>query len=259
MLRQTHSLCLLEHPSDYGQLYKILARYLAEGYAVVYAAEPNPDQVIHRMAKAGVEVKRYIENGMLRVESPELIYVSGDGSFDATATIESWRNVTSEILSSTKARGVVAIGSVDVFIRHGEQERIIDYERSIGKKFQAPIEAVCCYRADSLSDTSASALIAILNSHQYIIHDNAEYSEWEDSKLQNVMSSAFSKVFGTTASDLVLKSLKSIYRLDEKSIISEPEILENVVGKFFKDSSAPILAAVLKDLKNEVAFHKQAV
>lgn len=258
MLRQTHSLCLLEHPSDYGQLYKILARYLAEGYAVVYAAEPNPDQVVHRMAKAGVDVKRYTENGRLRVERPESIYTSSNGNLDGTSTIGSWKNVISETLSGTKAKGVVAIGSVDVFIKHGEHERVIEYEQAIGRKFDTPTEAVCCYRADSLSDTSASALIAILNAHQYVFHDNAEYSEWEDGKLQSVMTSAFSRVFGATASDLVLKNLKSIYKLDEKSIMSEPEILESVVGKFFKDSSAPILAAVIKDLKSEIAFHKQA-
>lgn len=116
---------------------------------------------------------------------------------------------------------------------------------------------MCCYSAESLSDISVSALIAILNAHEHIIHDDAGYSEWEGAKLQGIMTSAFNRVMGATTSDLVLKTLKSMYNLDEKSIISEPKALENVVGKFFRDSSAPILAAVLKDLKSEVAFHRQ--
>lgn len=257
MLRQAHSLCLLEHPSDYGRLYQILGMYLAEGYAVVYAGENDPDQVIHRMTKAGIEVERYIENGMLKVMPWKSVYVTSKEKFDALGTLESWRNVISEMISNTKAKGIVAIGSVDVFIKHGEQEHVVEYEKSIGKKFQMPTGAVCCYNAASLSDSSVGALIDILNAHQYTIHDNAEYSEWEDGKLQNVMTSAFSKVMGATTSDLVLKTLKSIYSLDGKSVISQPEILENVVGKFFKDSAPPILAAVLKDLKSEVAFHRQ--
>jgi hypothetical protein len=256
MLRQAHSLCLLEHSSDYDHLYKILGRCLAEGYAVVYACEPDPDQVIRRMAKAGVEVGRYIENGMLKVLPWESVYVSKE-KFDLPGTLESWRNIISEMTGRTNAKGIVAIGSVDVLIKHSEQEQVVEYEKAIGKKFQTPTEAVCCYNADSLSDSSVSVLIDILNAHQYVIHDNAEYSEWEDGKLQTVMTSAFSKVMGATTSDLVLKSLKSIYRLDGKSIISQPEILENVVGKFFKDSAPPILAAVLKDLKSEVAFRRQ--
>jgi hypothetical protein len=258
MLRQAHSLCLLEHPSDYGHLYKILGRYLAEGYAVVYAGEPDPDKVIHRMAKAGIEVERYIENGMLKVLPWESVYISNKEKFDAPGTLESWRSVISGTVRDAKAKGIVAIGSVDVFIKHGEQEHVVEYEKSIGKKFQTPTEAVCCYNADSLSDSPVSVLIDILNAHQYTIHDNAEYSEWEDGKLQTVMTSAFNKVMGATTSDLVLKTLKSIYMLDGKSIITQPEILENVVGKFFKDSAPPILAAVRKDLKREVAFRRQA-
>lgn len=256
MLRQIHSLCVLD-PSDYGRLYSILARYLAEEYVVVYAAEPDPDRVIRRMAKAGIEVERYIESGMLKVMPWESIYKAGDNNFDGTGTLESWRNVISETIAYTKAKGVVAIGSVDILIKHGEHERVIEYEKSIGKKFQPPTEAVCCYSVESLSDTSVSSLIAILNAHERIIHDDAGYSEWEGAKLQGIMTSAFNRVMGATTSDLVLKTLKSIYKLDEKSIISEPKALENVVGKFFKDSSTPILAAVMKDLKSEVAFRRQ--
>lgn len=256
MLRQTHSLCVL-NPSDYGRLYSILARYLAEGYAVIYAAEPDPDRVIRRMAKAGIEVERYVESGMLKVMPWESIYKAGDNNFDGAITLESWRNVISEMMTGTKAKGVIAIGSVDILIKHGEQEHVIEYEKSIGKKFQTPTEAVCCYSAESLSDASVSALIAILNAHEHIIHDDAGYSEWEGAKLHGIMTSAFNRVMGVTTSDLVLKTLKSMYKLDEKSIIAEPKALENVVGKFFRDSSAPILAAVLKDLKSEVAFHRQ--
>ena len=210
-----------------------------------------------RMAKAGIEVERYIESGMLKMLPWESVYASKE-KFDAPGTLESLRNVISEMIGNTKAKGIIAIGSVDVLIKHGEQERVVEYEKSIGKRFQTPTEAVCCYNADSLSDFSVSVLIDILNAHQYIIHDNAEYSEWEGGKLQTVMTSAFSKVMGTTTSDLVLKTLKSIYMLDGKSVISQPEILENVVGKFFKDSAPPILAAVVKDLKSEVAFHRQS-
>ena len=111
--------------------------------------------------------------------------------------------------------------------------------------------------AESLSDTSMSALIAILNAHEHIIYDDAGYSEWEGAKLHGIMTSAFNRVMVAMTSDLVLKTLKSMYKMDEKSIIPEPRALENGVGKFFRDSSAPILAAVLKDLKSEVAFRRQ--
>ncbi|UVS68114.1 hypothetical protein [Nitrososphaera viennensis] len=72
------------------------------------------------------------------------------------------------------------------------------------------------------------------------------------------MASAFNKVLGSTTSDLVLKTLKSVYKVDEKAIISDPAILEDAIGKFFRDSSLAILAAVLKDLKTEIAFHRQS-
>jgi hypothetical protein len=258
MLRQTHSLCLLQR-SEYARLYEILGKYLAEGYAVIYVAEPDPDKVLERMARAGIDVERYVKSGTLQVMPRDSIYVSDDEkNLVASKTIESWQDVISRIMNDTGAKGALAVGSVDTFVQDGQQERVQEYEENIGKRFQTLMEAVCCYNADSLSDTSVSALIAILNAHEYTIHHDAKYSEWKGDKLQNVLTSAFNKVLGSTTSDLMLKTLKSVYKIDEKAIISDPALLENAVGKFFKDSSPAILAAVLKDLKTEIAFHRQA-
>lgn len=259
MLRQTHSLCLLERASDYGRLYEILGNYLMAGYGVIYAAEPDPARVIQRMARIGLEVEKYVNDGLLRVVSGESIYVSSNENLDAPRTVESWLDTISRMMNDTKAKGVIAIGSVDAFIKRGQQERIIEYEKCIGKKFQVPIEAVCCYNANSLSDTSAGTLITILGAHQYVIHDNSAYSEWEDSKLQSVLIAAFDKALGTTTSSLVLETLKSVYKLDERTIISEPRLLEDVLGRFFRDSSTAILATILKSLKSEMAFCQQGI
>lgn len=261
MLRQTHSICLLQR-SDYAYLYEILGRYLAEGYAVIYAAEPDPDRVKGRMARAGIDVGRYAKSGMLEVMSGDSIYVSdGEKNLLTSQSIESWHGNIARIMDATNAKGVLAIGSVDAFIQDGQQECVREYEESVGKKFQTLIEAVCCYNADSVSDASFSTLVALLNAHEYTIHHDSctkKYSEWEGDKLQNVLTSAFNRVLGSTTSDLVLKTLKSVYKVDEKTIISDPALLEDAVGKFFKDSSPAILAAILKDLKTEIAFHRQA-
>jgi hypothetical protein len=247
---------MLQQHSDYLRLYEILGRYLAEGYAVVYAAEPDPDKVLERMSRVGIEIDRYLKSGTLEVTSEESIYISdNEKNFNPHFTIESWYNVISRVMSNTHAKGVLAIGSTDIFLKHGQDERVIEYEKNTGKRFQNSTEAVCCYTADSLSDTSVATLISILNAHEYIIHDDANrYSEWKDDKLQDVLTSAFNKVLGSTTSDLMLKTLKSVYKVDEKTILSDPAILEHAVGKFFKDSSAAILAAILKDLKREIAF-----
>lgn len=258
MLRQTHSLCLLQR-SEYVRLYNMVGRYLAEGYAVIYAAEPDLDKVLERMSRAGIDVERYVKSGTLHVVTKDSIYVTDDEkNLIASKSLESWQNAISRIMNDTGAKGALAVGSVDAFIQDGQQERVQEYEENIGKRFPTMIEAVCCYNADSLSDTSVSALIAILNAHEYTIHDDARYSEWKGDKLQSILTSAFNKVLGSTTSDLMLKTLKSIYKIDEKAIISDPEILENAVSKFFKDSSPAILAAVLKDLKAEIAFYRQA-
>lgn len=258
MLQQTHSLCLLERASDYSHLYETLGKYLADGYGVIYAAEPDPERVIQRMTRNGLEAEKFVKDGLLRVLSGESIYASSNNHLDARRTLESWMNAISQMINDTKAKGVLAIGSADAFIKRGQQERVAEYENCIGKKFQTPVEAVCCYNADSLSDTSVGTLIAILNAHQYIIHDNSVYSEWEDGKLRGVLIAAFDKVLGVTTSSLVLKMLKSVYKLDEKSVIYEPTLLEDVLRKFFGDSSTVILAAILKNLKSEMAFCRQA-
>lgn len=259
MLRQTHSLCLLENPSDHTSIYQMIGKYLAAGYGVIYAVEPDPRRVIQNMARIGIEPERYIENGMLSVLSNESVYGSDSGNLDPHRVLESWLSLTSKMMEDTKAKGVVAIGSIDTFIKGGQHRESVEYEKSVGKKFQTPIEAVCCYTTDSINDMPVSALIAILNAHEYTIHDNCEYSQWESNKIRSVLSSAFNKVLGNTTSDLVLKTLKMTYKLDENTIISRPELLEDVLGRFFKDSSTIILAAVLSNLKKEAAFCKNKI
>jgi hypothetical protein len=210
------------------------------------------------MAKAGVPVDQHVRDGTLKVVSGKSIYVSVGEEVDAHRTIESWLAAVKGMMDGTKVKGIVAIGSVDAYIKRGHHKSTAEYEAQIGKKFDAPLEAVCCYNADSISGMSAGTLITILNAHQYAIHDNAEYSEWEGDRLQSVLIAAFDRVLGTTTSALVLQTLKSVYKMDERSIISEPALLEDVLGKFFKDSSNAIMAAILKNLKSEMAFRRQA-
>ncbi|AIF82476.1 hypothetical protein NTE_00394 [Candidatus Nitrososphaera evergladensis SR1] len=257
MLRETHSLCLLQQ-TEYAYLYDIIGRYLSNGYAVIYAAEPNTDKVLERMARAGIDVEQYFENGMLKVMSLDSVYISDhEKNLSVSQTLESWHNIISRTMDETKAKGILAIGSTDAFIQDGQEEHVKEYEDSIGKRPRSLTEAVCCYDTDSFSDTSVSTLIAILNAHEYTIHYGAQYAEWKEDKLQSVLASAFNKVLGSTTSDLMLKTLKSVYKIDEKTILSDPEVLESAVAKFFKDSSPAILAAVLKDLKTEIAFRRQ--
>ncbi len=245
--------------SEYSFLYKIVGRYLAEGYAVIYAAEPDPRRVIAGMSKAGIDVERHIKTGTLQIDVRDSIYIRDNNErFLADQTLEAWRNAVSRILKGNKVKGVLTIGSADIFIKNGEQEQVIELEQGAGKKFHALTEVLCCYDPDVFSNTSVSALITILNAHEYTVHEDATYSEWRDDTLHSVLISAFNKVLGSTTSELVLKTLKSVYKVDEKVIIANPSILEDTVGKFFGDSSSAILAAVIKSIKTSVAFRQQS-
>jgi hypothetical protein len=245
--------------SEYGFLYKIVGRYLAEGYAVIYAAEQDLERVLARMSKAGIDVEHYVNNGTLQVNLRDSIYIcDDDGKFLAHQTLEAWRNAVTRLLKGNKVKGVLTIGNADIFIINGQQEQVIELEEGAGKKFHTLTEVLCCYDPDVFSDTSVSSLIAILNAHEYTVHEDATYSEWKDDKLHNVLTSAFNKVLGSTTSELVLKTLKSVYKVDEKVIIANPSVLEDTVGRFFGDSSSAILAAVVKSIKTNIAFRQQS-
>ncbi len=245
--------------SEYNFLYKIIGRYLAEGYGVIYAAEPDPERVLARMSKAGIDIERYVKNGTLQVNLRDSIYICGDDEkFLAHQTLEAWRNAVSQLLKGNKVKGVLTIGNAGIFIKNGEQEQVIELEEGAGKKFHALTEVLCCYDPDVFSNTSVSALITILNAHEYTVHEDATYSEWKDAELHNALTSAFNKVLGSTTSELVLKTLKSVYKVDEKVIISNPSILEDTIGRFFGDSSSAILAAILKSIKANIAFRQQS-
>jgi hypothetical protein len=115
--------------------------------------------------------------------------------------------------------------------------------------------------------SSLSLIIAILLNHNIIISVDYNNSiqplsykninnNYEKIKIiTKSIKSGIDKMLGNNTSDLILKTLKLVYHIDEEDIIRQPDLfadkLVKVVGKSAAD---PILSSILDEIKQYLVY-----
>jgi hypothetical protein len=253
-------------------IYKQIWEYLSNGYAVVYAAESNPSKMIQQMSKltkelapAGeTEIKNYISSGALTI-------LSGDEFFppstrqppDPHKMISLWHSHLLKAQKRSKPRGVIAIGDPSAFLEPGNKHwiKLAAYERSMGKEFAKPVEAICWYSNPKVvAKLSFSDLVTIINSHHSTIHNGWSYREWRPHDIIRQVEEGMDRILGEGTTRLIFKTLKLVYKIDpERTIIFKPEVFEEKLRKILGDSISKLLFEVLADaLRKEASFNRIA-
>jgi hypothetical protein len=223
------------------------------GYAVVYAAESDPTEIVMNMIRMEIEAENFIESGALSIIKRESLYSIQQTGLDAHNLLDSFHSIILK-LKRSNFKGIVAIGAADVFTDTNNQQKLVEYEQIIGKKFNMPLETVCCYNSKSIDSLSLTHLILILNSHRCTIHDGWVYREWHIHRLTKVVGAGLDRSLGNMASKLVFQTLKLVYNLDGNSIIDQPQLFVDIIRKMFKNSADSILQAIKDEIKKEIVI-----
>jgi hypothetical protein len=157
-MEHNHSLYLSTETGAerYLCLYERIISYLIEDYAVIYAVESNTNIVIRRLSMLDNRIPNFIQNHTLVVADPASIYRSGP----KTSFISAIQKIHGK---TSTAKQIVVIGSLAHTL---SGTKLVEYEKSVGKAFNEPIEAICCYHAShqkrlSLPDIISRCLLPI--------------------------------------------------------------------------------------------------
>jgi hypothetical protein len=257
-MEHIHSFCLIEGNNDkgYAMLYDKIRDYTSKNYAVIYAVEVYATQAVRRMSQQGVEVETLVESGMLTIVGRDAMYSPATTRLEGHAVLDAWHALILKVKRKAKVDGILAIGSAGTFFENASHKKLIAYEQLIGKSFQIPVEAICCYDAQSVAALSLGDLVAILNAHHSTIHRGCSYREWDQSMITELARSGISRVLGAEMSNLLFKTMKLVYKINDSKIASNPELLGEVMAKIMgRDAARETMACVADEVRKHVAYN----
>jgi len=151
-------------------LFTYLKAGLEKGEAAAYiACQESPEQIRQAMQKFGIDVKRYEDEGILRVIAFEDWYIT-EGKFDYQKTLERWRRLAQE----SEARGFGGLritGETACFFEKNLVSELLDYEHALHRTLEIPMTAICAYDSKMLTEKEEwlNVLIELLNTHSTAI------------------------------------------------------------------------------------------
>lgn len=256
MSENTHSFCIVEESDDSRSTFIIetVSRAISDGHAVILASELDPRQTIEMLEKKGFDATQYIDRGVLTVLDNASAYSIADTQLDAGKLLYRWIALISDIKEKSGCQGIVVIGTPKLFIDTNNVDKLMIYERQIGRRLNMPLEAVCCYDAVAFSKLGFTNMIRFLNYHEYTIYQGGVYLQWQPSIILRIIDRAIDDALGPGTSRLLLKTLKLIYNVDSDSIVSQPELFEDILRKIFCKTASVVLDKIQKEITKELLY-----
>lgn len=255
-LPHSHSICVVSH-DNYASLYGKVNAYLSKGYAVVYAVEELAvTDTIQKMNDAGVRTTNYVDNNALTILDRNSVYSQDRTKLEGRLLLETWKEIISEVNQKGNFKGIAAMGMPEPFFETTNHQKLVEYEQLVSKEFDGSIEAVCCYTQKSVTDLSLRHLVSLLNSHQYTVANVKENNEWHPTDLLEMIAKGLEKTMGKTTSKLALEAIKAMYKIDEKTLISQLEVFERGIKRTLADSAETIFDAIKSEIITSISFNQ---
>lgn len=235
--------------SGFSPIYSKINKYLLTGHAVVYIAEDDTGSAISNMKNSGVDTDRFLSIGALQVIDRDSYYNPNE-ELEPQKLLDQFSEIISQV-NFQKFKGMLGIGSAGpAFFQKGKLEPFLEYEHNIGKKFNVPIEIICCYRSDVVRQLEFGHLSSIIASHAYVITpEGIEHKELDSDAIISFIIAGIDKSFGEKLSSIILKTLEIVYGATKERIILQPRIFENALEKVLGITSSRI---VLNEIENEI-------
>ncbi len=255
-----HGFCIVEESDDSKSVFilETVRRGISDGHAIVLVSESDPHQTIEMLEKRGFDAAQYINRGVLTVLDTTSAYLFADTQLDAGKLIRRWIALISDIKEKSGCQGIVVIGTPKPFIDTNNIDKLIIYERQIGRRFNIPLEAVCCYDSVVFSKLGFTNMIRFLNYHEYTIYQGGIYLQWQPSIILRIIDRAIDDALGPGTSRLLLKTLKLVYNADQDSIVSQPELFEAMLRGVFGKTAGIVLDKIQMEITQELLYRRNA-
>lgn len=227
-----HGVLFYQNPNRKRQVvFNRLKENLDQGRGVFYiAGDEPPEKIYQEIFNFGFDVKTLEKEGMLKVVNFDEWYII-DGKFDLSNLKILWKKTYEETLERG-LKGLFICGEMGCFFRHNLVEELIEYEKSIGKTFKIPINALCAYNLHNLSMLEAKLLFALIRSHNQIFSPKfAGLFDFENFYFQ-ILSEKLETAVGKICAKGILSFLSEWRPLLDADLDGGPQNLHTTLESF---------------------------
>jgi hypothetical protein len=235
-------------------LFDAINQGISDDCAIIVASESNPDEIIKELERKGVDAKHYINRGILTILDREFVYSVAQTGLEAEELLKRWFSLISDVKKKSGRDRVLAIGTTRVFLDTHNLDKLMVYEHQIGREFNVPLEAVCCFDAKAFSKLGFTNMIHFLDYHEGAIHHGGVYVHWNGHMILTMINRAIDNALGEGTSQLMLKTLELVYHIDKEKIISEPELFEEKIQKLFGKSAEKVFNEIKKEITKQLLY-----
>jgi hypothetical protein len=265
MMRHNHSIYIIKENS-LPIIYNTVSDHLSQDFAVLYAAElakkQPASQIISNMRESGLRnVENYIRKKALVVLDWQSLPSMNKRPQRIKSAFGELSSIVEELARKRKFKKILIMSDLPVLLAESQNiSALLEYERlTAGPLANMPaIEAVCCYNNSAISKMPPANFMSVLAAHRSNIHDNCDgmdwiYREWHAGFVLGIVRNAIEKALGKGSDVLVIRTLKLIYKLDENTMLSQPELfVEKLYKVLGKSAAEAVLETIVKDLRAEM-------
>lgn len=243
LVKCPHSIYLLDR-NEFVAFYIMINKYLSEGFAILYGIESNPNQTFARMKRSGAikDLEDHIESGALRI-------------VDSESMLNTWHSIIADMQRRGRFKGIMILaGGTTIFTEMNRTADLVIYEQSINDALanirKKSLQVICCYQSVSIEKIPIRHLVSIINAHQCSIGREGSFNRCNSSDIIGLIRKGLSSALDEETAELVFKTMKLIYRVDEEEIVKNPGRFEETLIKMMgKPAAYTALKAISRESK----------
>ncbi len=244
-------------------LYNMVGKFLSEGCAVVYAVGEGisipTNQLVNRMysnlRQSGSigDIEDYIRTGTLRIMDAREIY-SSDLVGNTAAMLDKWMSIIKEFRERKFKNIIIIAGGTTALSDSDKQNNLVAYEQAILEtvKKTRSVHVICCYLQESLDKMQFDQIASIVNAHQcnvIPVTTGVESRRIGPSIILDAIVDGIEDVMGKDSGKLIMQTMKTVYKINEEGIVSNPSLFQEKLQKILGNTSKMVLDSASKKIK----------
>ena len=226
---------------------------LEKGEAIIYLSdEQSPRQIIKDMSTFGIDVGKHEKTGALKTLEGEEWYVE-NGTINKELVFKKWVKAFSDATKKGFC-GLRVSGEPTYFFRHNLLKPWMEYERSLPRKFDFPITAICRYKTRDLASHNMNYLLELVRIHSHSITSTSiQEIDFQNFFLESV-DNTFKHILGKSGTHAVYHFLENECKLPKSSIGDKMNLFNEALNNLFGTGGNVLQKEVLKDICSKLGL-----
>lgn len=228
-------------------LFPFIKHGLETGEAIIYLSdERSPRQITKDVSTFGIDVDKHKKTGALRILNGEEWYVQ-NGTIHKELVLRKWVKAFSDAAKNGFC-GLRVSGEPTYFFRHNILEPWMEYERSLPKRFDFAITAICRYRTRDLASSNMNYLLELIKIHSHSITPASIQSVNFHNLYLESINNTLRHILGESGTQVVYYYLDKKFKLPQNSIGDKMTLFNEALDKLFGPGAIILEKEILMDV-----------